>query len=1058
MEYVILLCESKNLTKYQLTQMKMKKFLFLMLLTLAIGFQVVAQQRTCELKGVIKDKSTGETLPGVDVLVVGTTMGITADLDGKYSLKVPAGSHKITAHLVGYENQTVSVTLQENQVFVLDFNLTTAVTQLEELVVVGYGVQQKSVVTGAITQVKGKDLENMQISRIEQALQGRTSGITITSSSGQPGASSTVRVRGTTTINNSDPMYVVDGVPIDNGGIDYLNASDIESIEVLKDAATLAIYGARSANGVILVTTKKGKSGDMRVTYNAYVGTQAPTRKLELLNATEYATLRNEMYTNAGQDPLFSDPSIFGVGTDWQDAIMNTNAGVQNHELSVSGGNERSTFYSSFGYYKQDGVIATEISNYDRLNLRLNATHKVNNWLRMGTNIGYAHIKSMGSLNTNSEYGGPLASAINLDPITQLVITDPAIAAQAPYSTNPVILDADGNPYGISSYVAQEMTNPLAYIQTKLGNHGWSDNFVGDAYFEVEPLKGLKIRSDLGGKMAFWGDQSFTPIAYLNATNYTQNNSFYRANNKGFIWNFENTASYTRSFGQHNVTALLGTSAHMRNSSGVNATYSNLPVDNYEDASMNYNIVDTDRKGGGWEGADYKLASVFGRLTYNFSEKYLFTGVIRRDGSSRFGSNYKFGYFPSVSAGWVANRESFWPENDVVNFLKIRGSYGITGNDQIGDYRYMSTVTGGSNYTFGYDNYLIGYAPSALSNPDLQWEETSQSNIGFEATLYEDFRITFDYYSKNTTDMLMTVDLPDYVGAGDPIGNVASMTNKGFELELSYHKQIDKLVFDIKANGSYLKNEVTDIGTFEYLTAGNVQSTAFPVQRTQPGHAIGSFYGYEVLSVFQNIAEIQYHKDSEGNMIQPNAKPGDFQFADLNKDGKITADDRTFIGDPTPTWSYGFTISANYRNFDLLAFGQGVAGNEVYNGLRRLDIPAANMTTEALNRFTVENPSETYPRLVMGDPNHNFSYPSTFQLTSGAYFRIKAIQIGYSLPKTVLNKIGLQMIRVYVGANNLATFTKYKGYDPEIGGGSYGIDRCVYPQARTFMAGINVTI
>lgn len=1036
----------------------MKKFLFLMLLTLAVGFQVVAQQRTCELKGVIKDNSTGETLPGVDVLVVGTTMGITADLDGKYSLKVPAGTHKITAHLVGYENQTVTVTLQENQVFVLDFSLTTAVTQLEELVVVGYGVQQKSVVTGAITQVKGKDLENMQISRVEQALQGRTSGITITSSSGQPGSSSTVRVRGTTTINDSDPMYVVDGVPIDIGGIDYLNTSDIESIEVLKDAATLAIYGARSANGVILVTTKKGKSGDLRINYNAYVGTQAPTNKLDLLNATEYATLRNEMYTNAGQSPIFSDPSIFGTGTDWQDAIMNTNAGVQNHELSVSGGNDRSTFYSSFGYYKQEGVIATEISNYDRLNLRLNATHKVNNWLRMGTNIGYAHIKSMGSLNTNSEYGGPLASAINLDPITQLVITDPAIAAQAPYSTNPVVLDANGNPYGISSYVAQEMTNPLAYIQTKLGNHGWSDNFVGDAYFEVEPLKGLKIRSDLGGKMAFWGDQSFTPIAYLNATNYTQNNSFYRANNKGFIWNFENTASYTRSFGQHNVTALVGTSAHMRSSSGVNATFSNLPVDNYEDASMNYNIIDADRKGGGWEGADYKLASVFGRLTYNFSEKYLFTGVIRRDGSTRFGSNYKFGYFPSASAGWVVNKESFWPENDVVNFLKIRGSYGITGNDQIGDYRYMSTVTGGSNYTFGYDNYLIGYAPSALSNPDLQWEETSQSNIGFEATLYEDFRITFDYYSKNTTDMLMLVDLPDYVGAGDPTGNVASMTNKGFELELSYHKQIDKLIFDIKANGSYLKNEVTDIGTFEYLTAGNVQSTAFPVQRTQPGHAIGSFYGYEVLSVFQNIAEIQHHKDADGNMIQPNAKPGDFQFADLNEDGKITADDRTFIGDPTPTWSYGFTLSANYRNFDLLAFGQGVAGNDVYNGLRRLDIPAANMSTEALNRFTEENPSETYPRLVMGDPNHNFSYPSTFQLTSGAYFRIKAIQIGYSLPKNVLNKIGLQMIRVYVGANNLATFTKYKGYDPEIGGGSYGIDRCVYPQARTFMAGINVTI
>jgi len=333
-----------------------------------------------------------------------------------------------------------------------------------------------------------------------------------------------------------------------------------------------------------------------------------------------------------------------------------------------------------------------------------------------------------------------------------------------------------------------------------------------------------------------------------------------------------------------------------------------------------------------------------------------------------------------------------------------------------------------------------------------------QSNIGFEATLYEDFRVTFDYYSKNTTDMLMLVNLPDYVGAGDPTGNVAIMTNKGFELELSYHKQIDKLIFDIKANGSYLENEVTDIGDFEFLTNGIVQSTQFPVQRTQPGHAIGSFYGYQVLGIFQNIAEVQHHKGADGKEIQPDAQPGDFQFADLNKDGKITADDRTFIGDPTPTWSYGFTISASYRNFDLLAFGQGVAGNEIYNGFRRLDIPAANMTTEALDRFTVDRPSETYPRLVKGDPNNNFIYPSTFMLTSGAYFRIKAVQIGYNLPKAALNRIGLQQIRVYIGANNLAPFTKYKGFDPEIGGGSFGIDRGIYPQARTFMAGINVTI
>ncbi|MFZ4462957.1 MAG: SusC/RagA family TonB-linked outer membrane protein [Bacteroidales bacterium] len=1039
----------------------MKKFLFLMLLTLAIGFQVVAQQRTCELKGVIKDKSTGETLPGVDVLVVGTTMGITADLDGKYSLKVPAGTHKITAHLVGYENQTVTVTLQENQVFVLDFSLTASVTQLEEMVVVGYGVQQKSVVTGAITQVRAKDLENMQISRIEHALQGRTSGVTIASSSGQPGAGSTVRVRGTTTINNSEPLYVVDGVPVDNGGIDYLNSSDIESIEVLKDAASAAIYGARAASGVILVTTKKGKSGEMRVSYNAYAGTQAPAHKLDLLNATEYTTLQNEAAFNAFPNkPLpFPDVNNYGTGTDWQDAIFNTNAGIQNHELSVSGGNDRSTYYSSFGYYKQEGVVATSISNYKRINLRFNSTHKVNNWLSIGTNMGYSHIKSQGSLNTNSEYGGPLASAANLDPVTPLVITDPVVAGSGIYLNNGIVRDADGNPYAISSLVMQEMSNPMAYIATHQGNYGWSDNFVGNAFAEIEPIKGLKLKSDIGAKLSFWGDETFTPVYYYNTTNSNITNKFSRGNSKGLIWNWENTASYTRSFGNHNMTALVGTSAFVENASNANATYSNLPVDNFADASMNYSVATADRIGGGWESPDHKVSSLFARMIYNYSEKYLFTGIIRRDGSSRFGSNNKYGYFPSASVGWILTKENFWPVNDIVSFVKIRGSYGVTGNDNIGDFQYLSTIGGGRDYTFSYDNYIIGYSPNAPSNPDLKWEETSQTNFGFEATLLEDFRLVFDIYSKNTTGMLQPIILPDYVGAnGSPTGNVASMTNKGIELELGYHKQLGDLMFDIKGNCSYLKNEITDLGTVEFRTGASFQSSAYEISRMTVGQPIGSFYGFEVLDIFNSIAEVQHHKDAEGNMIQPNAKPGDFRFADLNGDGKITSADRKFIGDPTPNWTYGFTVSANYKNFDLLIFGQGVAGNQVFNGLTRLDIPTANRTSEALDRWTETNHSQTFPRLINGDPNKNFSSPSSFYLSSGAYFRIKTLQIGYTLPKSLINKVGVQNLRFYVSSNNLATFTKYIGYDPEIGGGSYGIDRGVYPQARSFMAGINVTI
>jgi len=787
---------------------------FVMMLLLPISI-ITAQTTT--VTGVVRDKNTNETLPGATIQVEGMISGTIADIQGRYTLEVQPGSWNIVARFVGYSNDTKSVSIVSGQNLTLDFNLISIVTELEELVVVGYGVQQKSVVTGAITSVRSKDLENMPITRIEQALQGRTSGLTIAASSGQPGASSTVRVRGTTTINNSEPLYVVDGVPVDGGGIDYLNAADIESIEVLKDAASAAIYGARAASGVILITTKKGTAGDMRLSYNAYFGTQAPAKKLDLLNATEYALLRNEARNNAGLMPIFTNPESLGEGTDWQNTIFNDNALIQNHELSISGGNDRSTYYTSFGYLNQEGIVATALSNYNRFNLRFNSTHKINSWLRFGNNVGYSRIKSKGSLNTNSEYGGPLASAINIDPITPVIITDPDIAGAPPYSNQPVVRDANGNPYGISNYVGQEMTNPLAYIATRLGNFGKSDNFVGNVYAEIEPIRGLKIKSDLGSKLSFWGDEGFTPIYYLNAATSVTQNSYNRSSNQGLIWNFENTISYSTAIGLHNVTGLVGTSAFVANARGINATYYNLPVNTFEEASMNFSVVTDDRLGGGWESPDHRVSSLFARVTYNYDEKYLFTGIIRRDGSSRFGSNNKFGIFPSASAGWNVTKEEFWPENNIVSYLKIRGSYGVTGNDNIGDFQYLATVGGGRNYTFSYDNYLIGYSPNAPSNPDLKWEETSQSNIGFETTLFSDFRLVFDLYSKNTTGMLQPIILPAYVGAaGSPTGNIASMTNKGFEVELSYRKRIGELNFELSGNTSYLNNEITDFGTVDF--------------------------------------------------------------------------------------------------------------------------------------------------------------------------------------------------------------------------------------------------
>jgi TonB-dependent starch-binding outer membrane protein SusC len=1017
-------------------------------------------QKTYVYTGTVTDQQ-GETMPGVSIAIKGTTEGTMTDISGAFSLSTTKATEVLVFSFIGKTKKEVQASAGVPVKVVLeDENVG-----LEGVVVIGYGTQKKSVVTGAISSVKAKDLENVQVPRIEQAMQGRTSGVTVTSSSGQPGSGSTVRIRGTTTTGNSDPLFVVDGVPI-GGGIDYLNSSDIESIEVLKDAASAAIYGTRAASGVILVTTKKGKAGNILVNYNAYFGTQSPSHKLSMLSASDYALLQNESAKNANQPLPFANPESYGAGTDWQSTIFNNNAGIQNHELSISGGNDKSTFYSSFGYFNQEGVVASSISNYNRITVRLNSATNLKSWLKFGNNFGYSHIKSKGSLNTNSEYGGPLSSAVNLDPITPTIITDPAVLADTNgYYHNfseLVVRDADGNPYGISKDVQQEMSNPLAYIQTRQGNFGWSDNFVGDAYVEIMPIQGLKFKSDLGAKLAYWGDENFTPTYFLNPSSLVSKNSYSKSNNSGFTMNFENTLSYNLVYGKHNLTALVGTSAFIDNSKGTGLTYFDLPVNTFDEASMNFPITQDKVTAYGWESADHKVSSMFGRLIYNYDEKYLFTGILRRDGSSRFGSNNKFGIFPSASLGWVVTREGFWPENEVVNFLKIRGSYGTVGNDNIGDFRYLSTISGGRNYTFGQDDYIIGFSPSALSNPDLKWEQTSQANVGFEATLLTNFTLVFDLYKKKTSGMLADIVIPSYVGAaGNPIGNLCSMENKGVELELGFHKQFGDLGFRVSANGSYLKNEVTDLGTVEYTESNSFQSSQYQLSRTAVGHPINSFYGFQILGVFQNQAEINAYKILGSNglsqKIQPNAKPGDFKYADLNEDGKITADDRTFIGDPTPTWAYGFTLNLDFKGFDLMVFGQGVSGNDVYNALRRLDIQKANWTSDAMGRWTGEGTSNTFPRLTNSDGNKNFSNPSNFFLTSGAYFRVKTLQVGYNFSADLIQSIGIQQLRLYLSSNNLFTRTKYSGFDPEIGGGSYGIDRGVYPQARSFSAGVNVT-
>jgi TonB-dependent starch-binding outer membrane protein SusC len=1037
----------------------MKKFLKRVLLPLLIFLSSESWAQTKTISGKVLNESN-QPIVSATVKDKDSNTGTSTNENGDFTLSLPNSAKTLLISSVGYAAKEVAITGSTLSVSLA----RSASSSLDEVVVVGYGTQRKSNVTGSISSVKAKDLENIPNGRIEQALQGRVSGVTIMQNSGQPGSESTIRVRGITTFNNNNPLWVVDGVVVDAGGIGYLNQSDIESIEVLKDAASAAIYGTRAAGGVILVTTKKGKAGKLTVNYNGFYGVSAPAKMLELLNATQYAVLRNESSVAAGNGIPFPDVSTLGKGTDWQKAIFNNSAKRYLHEVSMSGGSGGSTFYLSAGVQDQQGIVATDISNYNKINIRLNSTHKVFKFFTFGQTLGYTRQKSTGLGNTNSEFGGPLSSAINLDPITPITVTDVASQPNATiYGNSSIVKDANGNPYGISNYVGQEMTNPLAYIQTRLGGFNWSDDIVGNAFLEANPIKGLKIRSTLGVKKAYWGNQGFTPLYLLSSTVSTNKNSYSKGENRAFAWNAENTITYDKQFGDHNLTVLVGQGTYVENIGGnTGMTFYNLPINSYKDASFRFDVGLANRDGYAGDFIEHKIYSLFSRINYSYADRYLFTGIIRRDGSTRFGPNKKYGYFPSFSAGWNVDKENFWRGNTVVNTLKIRGGYGVVGNDQSGDFQYLSRVVGGYNYSVGTSGTVTtGYAPETLDNPNLGWEETASADIGFDARVFNKFTVGFDWFNKKTSGILRQVSIPGYVGvSSDPWDNVADMKNSGIELELGYRTNIGKLNLSLNANGSYIKNTVTYVSAdTNFLGGGAGFQSMGSVTRIQVGHSYNSFWGYQRLGVFQNQQQIDNYKNKSGGLIQPNARPGDFQWADLNDDGTITTGDldKTFLGSNLPKYTFGFTLNMSYEGFDFMAFAQGVAGNKIFQGLRRLDILTSNYTTRALSRWTGEGTSNDFPRLSDSDPNGNFSNMSDFYLEKGDYLRLKVLQLGYTLPNSLFNKIGVSRLRVYVTAENLFTLTNYSGYDPEVGGGVFGIDRGQYPQARSFIGGVQLS-
>ena len=1053
-----------------------------MLLALLLSIASYAQG----ILGTVTDDQ-GEPVIGASVVEKGNPQnGTITDLDGHFTMKVSEGA-PITISFIGYVTQEVkakqgmTVTMKEDS------------QMLNDVVVIGYGVQKKSVVTASIAKVSADDLDGKTRLRAEDALKGMAAGVNVTSASGQPGSKSMIRIRGIGTINDSNPLYIIDGMPTDQDGMESVNPSDIESIEVLKDAASGAIYGARAANGVILVTTKKGKLGKAQINYNFSYGWQSAWKKRDVTGATDYAILQNERRVQNGMAPLYADPynlvdangeKITGFGTNWQDLLFNDNAPIQQHDLSISGASEKVNYYLSLGYFSQEGIVGGNYgqSNYDRLTIRSNNQYNVFdaskersflNKLDIGANISYMRVHNTG-IDANSTWGSPLGSALYLAPTLPVTLKG-AVGQEMidHYAAYDLYCDANGNPYTIPGYIGsyQEQNNPIAMMQGN-PNKNWSHKFMPKFSIDLQLWDELKYHFTYSAELSFWGyDGATKQKYYLSGNNNSDHTSAsaYKGNNT--TWQIENTLTYDKTFGKHTIGVVLGQSAMKFKGDELGGSHWNLvnadkPSINYTTGGMYETVLDADGKitgvktlAGVWGGpyTEHRVSSLFARMSYNYDERYMVQATIRRDGSSRFGTNNKYGTFPSFSVGWNVMNEDFMKDTkDWLTNLKLRASWGKNGNDNIGDFAYTTlTATGGtSNYYFGQNATMVyGSKANRLANEDLKWEESEQTNIGLDLGLWNN-KLTFsvDYYVKKTNGMIIEMPIPSYVGEARPLANVGDMENSGWEFELGYKWNISDATFAVKGNAAYLKNELKNLGNSDGFLNYGISQFSDGGTRAENGQPFPFFYGYKTNGILQNQAEADAYNAQYGT----SSKPGDFRFVDTNGDNKINSDDRTNIGNGVPDWTFGLTFDAAWKGFDLSVFFQGVSGADVFDATYRQDIASGNYPTWVLQRWTGEGTSNTVPTL--GDSKNWVC--SDMYIQDGSYLRLKNITLGYTLPRQLTNRIGISRFRVYARAENLFTWTKYWGFDPEIGSGStsLGVDYGVYPQARTYTIGFNVSL
>ena len=1069
--------------------MRPKRFL---LLNLLLGACVIAWSQTgttpsrSTITGTVLD-AAGETVIGANVVERGTRNSTVTDLNGRFTLTV-ADAAVLQISFLGYTTQEVTARPD------MTVTLTEDAKALDEVVVVGYGVQKKSVVTAAISRVTADDLNIANPSRVEDVLKGKVSGVQITQSSGHPGAASQVRIRGVGTINNSNPLYIVDGMAVD-GGIDYLNPVDIQSVEILKDAASGAIYGARAANGVVLVTTKTGQPGKTVLNYDFSFGWQNPWKKMDMLNAEEYMTVMNEASLNDGGSLIYTRDDMNrvkseGLGTDWQEETFYRNAPVQNHQVSVSGGSEKSSWFASFGYFNQDGVVGGNYdkSNYDRWSLRTNSKYNVFetdtrgflNKIELGVNAGYSRTVVAGT-EPNEQYNSVLINALSASPLMPVYAGD-ARAAEILADYPLAVKDASGRVFDFPE-TGHQLVNPLGMLNQPAHRTDNSDKFVASFFVELDVLPGLKFKSSYGADLSFWGYDAYNYRLQLggDGTKDKSQSAVESQLNRGLRWQLENVLTYAHTFAEkHNLSVVLGQSAQQYRYRYLYGTKKNLTdetdplkatIDNTTPASL---LTDVD-VAGGIGSVDYSaLASYFGRVDYNYDERYMLEATLRRDGSSRFGPNNKWALFPAVSAGWNVWNEPCLQDYKPAWFttLKLRFSWGKNGNESIPDLSYAAFIQPGANYYFG-QGYSVaggsetpvqsGLEAAKIANPSVRWEESEQTDIGIDARFFDNaLSLGFDWFSKKTNGMLIGRPIPDYVGLASPYANVGDMENRGFEFEIGWKHSVGQLNYYASVNASYIHNTLVNAGTETghiELSVTSQATGAVSFVRGSNGEPYPYFYGYVTDGIFQTPDDVKSYTGADGKPMQPNAKPGDVRFKDLNSDGKIDDLDRTGIGKGTPDWTFGCSLGADWKGVDLSLFFQGVAGNDMFDLTQRSDLVTANRPAWTLDRWTKEGSGNRLPRLTNLDPNNN-RRPSDLYIKDGSYLRLKNIQLGYTLPGKWTRKLAIARLRLFVMAENLLTLTAYDGFDPEAATGDYfniGVDRGIYPQSRTFSVGANIS-